>query len=113
MPALDFTAISNAVAECVSRKREILAAYIFGSIVSGRTRDDSDIDVAVLVSERMRPQKRFQVRLKLIADLGSALHRSDVDVVVLNDAPPLLAHRVLSQGKFRPPDLDEFRMSRF
>ena len=34
-----------------------------------------------------------------MADLGAALHRSDVDVVILNDAPPLLAHRILSQGK--------------
>ena len=30
--------------------------------------------------------------------LGSALRRSDVDVVILNEAPPLLAHRVLSRG---------------
>jgi len=41
----------------------------------------------------------LKYRLKLMADLGSALHRSDVDVVILNEAPPLLAHRVLSQGK--------------
>ena len=33
-----------------------------------------------------------------MADLGAALHRSDVDVVILNEASPLLAHRVLSQG---------------
>ena len=38
-------------------------------------------------------------RLQLMADLGSALHRSDVEVVILNQAPPLLAHRVLSRGK--------------
>ena len=34
-----------------------------------------------------------------MADLGAALHRPDVDVVILNEATPLLAHRVLSQGK--------------
>ena len=33
-----------------------------------------------------------------MAELGKALHRSDVDLVILNEAPPLLAHRVLSQG---------------
>ena len=85
--------------KCVSRRREIQAAYIFGSIASGRVRRDSDIDIAVLVSDRMRPERRFQYRLKLIADLGSALHREDVDLVILNDAPPLVAHRVLSKGK--------------
>ena len=33
-----------------------------------------------------------------MADLGSALGRSDVEVVLLGEAPPLLAHRILSQG---------------
>jgi len=33
-----------------------------------------------------------------MADLGKALRRSDIDLVILNEAPPLLAHRVLSQG---------------
>jgi hypothetical protein len=41
----------------------------------------------------------FQYRLDLMANLGAALRRSDVDVVILNEAPPLLAHRVLSKGK--------------
>lgn len=34
-----------------------------------------------------------------MADLGSALRRSDIDVIILNEASPLLAHRVLSKGK--------------
>src|SRR5207247_2226609 len=99
MPAVELSTSSDAVVKCISRKREIQAAYVFGSIVTGRTRRDSDIDIAVLVSGSMPPKKRFQHRLILIADLGSALRRPDVDVVILNDAPPLLAHRVLSKGK--------------
>ena len=36
-----------------------------------------------------------------MADLGSALHRSDVDLVLLNDASPLLAHHseIIAGGK--------------
>ena len=41
----------------------------------------------------------FRYRLDLMTELGSALHRPDVDVVILNEAPPLLAHRVLSKGQ--------------
>ena len=37
-------------------------------------------------------------RLRLASDLGVALGRTDVQLVILNQAPPLLAHRVLSQG---------------
>src|SRR5438552_3934793 len=91
--------VSHAIAECVSSRKEILAAYVFGSVASGRTRKDSDVDVAVLLRDGISPSRSFQFRLKLMADLGAKLHRSDVDVVILNEAPPLLAHRVLSKGK--------------
>jgi hypothetical protein len=53
----------------------------------------------VLVRDTIPQSRMFQYRLNLIVDIGSKLHRSDVDVVILNEAPPLLAHRVLSQGK--------------
>jgi predicted nucleotidyltransferase len=91
--------ITQAIAGCVSRKRDIQAAYVFGSVVSGKTRRDSDVDVAVLLSDRVSASKRFEYRLQLISDIGAALQRSDVDLVILNDASPLLAHRVLSLGK--------------
>jgi predicted nucleotidyltransferase len=92
------TALERAVARCLSTRRDIQAAYLFGSVATGRARPTSDIDIAVLLTSRVRPSKMLNYRLALSADLGSALHRSDVDVVILNQAPPLLAHRVLSQG---------------
>jgi hypothetical protein len=36
--------------------------------------------------------------LKLAGELGAALGRDDVQIVILNDVSPLLAHRVLSLG---------------
>ena len=72
---------------------------MFGSLATGRVRPGSDVDVAVLLDRRVRPSQMFNYRLKLMAELGSALHRPDVDAVILNQATPLLAHRVLSQGK--------------
>ena len=99
MPVANFSSIARAVVRCLSRRREIQAAYIFGSVARGRARPDSDIDVAVLVSPQARGVDPLAYRLGLMAELGSALRRPDVEVVVLNDAPPLLAHRVLSQGR--------------
>ena len=95
----DVASIANAVARCVSGRHEIQAAYVFGSVATGRARPDSDVDVAVLVDRRVKRAQMLKYRLKLMADLGSALRRSDVEVVILNEAPPLLAHRVLSQGR--------------
>jgi predicted nucleotidyltransferase len=61
-------------------------------------RPDSDVDIAVLLDRRVPPARMLTYRLKVMAELGSALHRADVHLIILNQAPPLLAHRVLSQG---------------
>jgi predicted nucleotidyltransferase len=91
--------LQRAIARCFSKRREIAAAYIFGSVATGRTRPDSDVDIAVLLSQPLPASRALSYRLKLMAEVGAALHRADVDLVLLNDAPPLLAHRVLSKGR--------------
>ena len=86
------------MARLASCHREIQAAYIFGSVAQGRARPDSDIDVAVLLGRRLSDARALRYRLTLAGELGAALHRNDVQLVILNDAPPLLAQRVLSRG---------------
>jgi predicted nucleotidyltransferase len=93
-----FAAISRAVVRCVAGHGEIQVAYVFGSVARGRTRPDSDIDVAVLLRRRLPPSRALRYRLQLAGELGAALERDDVQVVILNEASPLLAHRVLSNG---------------
>ena len=92
--------IARAVRQSVARRAEIQAAYVFGSAATGRMRRDSDVDVAVLVGGTgVRRTGTMDYRSALMADLGAALRRPDVDVVILNEAPALLAHRVLSRGR--------------
>ena len=91
--------IEAAVATFLKSRPEVQAAYIFGSVATGRARRDSDIDVGVLVSDKVMRRDPFQYRLELMTDLMSILKRDDVDLILLNEAPPLLAHRVLKNGK--------------
>ena len=79
MPAADSSGIEKAIARCASKRREIAAAYIFGSVATGRTRPDSDVDVAVLLTRPLPSNRLLKYRLNLMADLGSALQRSNVD----------------------------------
>ena len=72
---------------------------MFGSVAQGQTHARSDVDVAVLVSDEVMKSDPFRYRLKLMTDLMSALRRNDVDLILLNQAPPLLSHRVLRDGK--------------
>ena len=78
----------------------VISAYLFGSVAEGRSHRESDVDVAVLLDRGMypRPAERFDVRLRGIVRLTSALGR-DVDLVILNDVPPQFARRILTTGR--------------
>ncbi len=46
--------IERRLAPYLVRRREILLAYLFGSVVQGRANKLSDIDIALLVDERRK-----------------------------------------------------------
>jgi predicted nucleotidyltransferase len=77
---------------------DVLAAYLFGSHAAGKARPGSDVDLAVLLSEQDASQ-RFERRLRLMGEVEDALARRPADVVVLNDAPPLLTYQALREGR--------------
>lgn len=100
MGALDnFDSIKEAVLKCLENYPEVSASYVFGSVATGRTHSGSDVDIAVLVEPSIMTSDAFRYRLKLMADLMAALGRDDVDLILLNEANPLLAHRILRDGR--------------
>jgi len=84
--------------QALAQRDEILEAYLFGSHARGQARSDSDVDVAVYVDETAVDEGHWGYRAELGTDLMAALGTDDVDVVVLNEAPILLYHRVLRDG---------------
>jgi predicted nucleotidyltransferase len=76
----------------------VLLAYLFGSQTTGQTHAASDIDVAVLLATSLTADERFAIRLTLIGALSCHLGTDNVDVVILNEASPLLAYAVLRNG---------------
>lgn len=80
--------------------RPISALYLFGSQATETRGPLSDVDVAVLLDEkRVPPRKFFRFRLDLIAAATGACHRPDVDVVILNEATPVLKYEVVRNGR--------------
>lgn len=71
----------------------VAAAYAFGSHAEGRAHRESDVDVGVLLRRDhfATAQGRFEEGVRLASWLMAELRRPDVDLVVLNDAPPDLA----------------------
>jgi hypothetical protein len=83
----------------LERHEEVLEAYLFGSQATGRAQPHSDIDVAVCVDERRAGHSGYGYQAELASALMSGLGVNDIDVVVLNHAPPVLYHRVLRDGQ--------------
>lgn len=83
------------------RYPEVVSLYLFGSVAEGTTHRDSDIDVGVLVDRDAAPSRadRSELRVRLGSELIALTGRNEVDVVVLNDAPPLLARAIVTGGK--------------
>ncbi len=79
-------------------RNEVAVGYIFGSYSAGRVRSKSDIDIAVLFSDTVDSRGYGHIKLSIINDLIELLSFDRIDVVVLNIAPPLLAHEVIKKG---------------
>jgi len=87
------------IARALECRDEVLEAYLFGSHAAGTARSHSDIDIAVYVREVPGAASGYGYAAELTTYLMRALGTNDVDVVVLNRAPPLLYHRVLRDGR--------------
>jgi predicted nucleotidyltransferase len=93
----DDEALGTALRDYFSSQPDLIAAYLFGSWVAGKARPDSDVDTAVLLSEE-DGVARFERRLRLMSEVSEVCGQ-EADVVVLNDAPPLLQDQVLRHGR--------------
>jgi predicted nucleotidyltransferase len=93
--------IGDRIRACLATRREVVVAYLFGSHAAGRAHRESDVDVGVLLDRAQCPdaKARFEKRVELTSALIGALHVNDVDVVILNDAPPLLGRRIVREGR--------------
>lgn len=83
----------------VFKKHKVIFAYLFGSQAKNTAGPLSDIDIAVYLNEKIDRARWFDVRMKLLGEISDILKIDDIDVVILNDAPPLISHRILSEGR--------------
>jgi hypothetical protein len=89
--------IDGSIAAVLSTNPSVVAAWLFGSVARGTAREDSDLDVAILLAPPAAAEDRRALH-DLAARLEQAAGRR-VDLVVLGDHDPIIAHRVLSEGR--------------
>lgn len=93
--------LDNVLSAALDAYPGIVAAYLFGSYAEGRSHAESDVDVGVLLDRNEYPTEtdRFEARVRLASGLEHDLAPRHPDVIVLNDAPPMLAARIVSAGR--------------
>ncbi|MEK7540133.1 MAG: nucleotidyltransferase domain-containing protein [Patescibacteria group bacterium] len=70
-------------------------AYLFGSYARGTAGPLSDVDIALLFKSRVNKDK---IESKIFADISQLLHTDNIDIIDIETASPLLAHRSVIQG---------------
>jgi predicted nucleotidyltransferase len=79
--------------EVLERFPDVELAVLFGSITRGQATSTSDVDIGI-----QREDKSLEALRRLEAQLGRAAGR-EVDVVSLDDSPPLLRFEIARDGK--------------
>lgn len=68
--------------------------YLFGSYAKNINRDESDIDIAVLLETPMESMGKYKYKMELVDLLGK-----EVDLIDLADANIILKHQIVTTGK--------------
>ena len=81
---------------CAGLPDDVVAVYLFGSRARGTARAASDVDLALLLRASPRPTLAGIARdVEAVAEGAVGV---PVEAIVMNTAPPDLAHRVLRDG---------------
>lgn len=87
--------MTEQVASLLGEHSAVVAVYLLGSVVTGKLRDDSDIDIALLAQNEQTIS--VQARLEMAALLESKLNRT-VDIGVITAKNLIYASEAILNG---------------
>jgi len=83
----------------LSKDRDIVALFSFGSLAAGDLKPLSDLDFGILVSPTLDRKQRFDKHLELLGLLNEQFESDEIDLVLMNDAPVRFSHNIIKSGK--------------
>lgn len=83
----------------VSGDQDVFGLYLFGSGAQNRLQPLSDLDFGILLSRRLDKKQRFEKQIELIGKFNDFFGTDELDLVILNDAPPRFSFNILKYGK--------------
>ena len=100
---LSAESVGRTLKKYMQSREEIVLAYLFGSLVNREKGSVHDIDVAVLVSpdllSALDKAEPYGYRAKLIAEIAGLLGTDKIDLVLLNQASPVLLRQIIGKGR--------------
>lgn len=93
-----------------AKKPEVAAVYLYGSFARGDAENASDIDLAVLVTDK-RKYTGFGIPQVVFAQELSKITKKEVDVQDLDNVSVDFTHRVLTEGKLLIANNDKARVA--
>ncbi len=83
----------------IFKENQVVLAYLFGSAARGKMTPLSDIDFAVVFSDKVKEKDYFKKELHLAYKIGNVFKIKRVDIVNLKTAKsPLLKHNAVFKG---------------
>jgi predicted nucleotidyltransferase len=92
---LERETLISRLAEFFGSQEYVELAYLFGSTAEDHRGPLSDIDIGVCLSNSLTKRERIQKRLELTAELASLLKTDRIDLVVMNDAFPVINFEII------------------
>ncbi len=80
-------------------KEYVELAYLFGSSAKGRDGKLSDIDIGVYFSDSLSKKDRHKRHLELIAGLTTLFKSDRIDLVIMNDASPVINFEIIKANR--------------
>ena len=81
------------IKKALEQNQNVIFAYLYGSVATGKTHKFSDIDIAVYLQDYTADNF-----LKILASLPTYIPY-EIDVRVLNMVPPLLRYSIIKNGR--------------
>ena len=95
-------------AQILDRLREVVSsvlaqhpvdvAYVYGSVARGTVTHFSDVDVALVLSDRLPAYERMMLEFEIEAAIEDASGLTGLDVRAINEAPLMVRGKVVQEG---------------
>lgn len=85
--------------EQLKADKRITALFLYGSAAEGKIKYLSDLDLAILLDKTFNKKELFDIHLELIGKVTEILTIDEIDLQLLNTAPPRFTHNIMKTGK--------------